>query len=383
MNSPLSPLSPRTPGTPRTPPATPRSARSRRFGGAGRSLLSQISESEDYSGEEGAGNGYFDQTSPSKLVAIPEAAAAAKEKQPPSPVAAAPVATQIHLRNGSIVTLTPPELTAWQPAVYLHGPIKLPKPTIMPRKNSVATLDPFQDAIERLYQDALTIPRRRSDDAVVDDICDFFDAFGFDIINFAGDNFLDTDFGIGEVRNLTLDTETFSTPPMEPVAVSPVEAIIANDMLDQWSRPHSPSLQAPPVENEETLRARGIARLSRNAAAATPDEGRPGRKESIPLSKPQTSAVLPLLPAPETSMLDAVLQPTSRNGSYSASAYSQRHPDGTGVLKGRDPSNSGVRVPNVDDGVEEMMSVTAASKEPKLSRMRRLVATASSIGNIL
>jgi hypothetical protein len=260
----------------------------------------------------------------------------------------------------------------------------------MPRKNSVATLDPFQDAIEKLYQDALAIPRRRSDDAVVDDICDFFDAFGFDLISFAGDDFSDVDFGIGEVQDVTLDAETFSTPPMEPsLVVTPVEAMIASDMLE--------SLQAPPVENEETLRARGIARLSRNSAGATPDTGRTGRTESIAISKPQTSAVLPLLPAPETSMLDAVLQPTQRTGSYSASVYSQRHPDDGSVYGSRkvrdnaslhttNTSHSGARGSNIDDGVEEMMTAdtalqkpVAANKEPKMSRMRRLLATTSSI----
>lgn len=364
----------------------------------GQSLLSQISENEDGGGEETAAK-----TSPSQTVPVPEDATA-KASRTPSPVTVALVATQIHLRNGSIVTLTPPELTAWQPALYLHGPIKLPKPTIMPRKNSVATLDPFQDAIERLYQDALASPRRRSDDAVVDDICEYFDAFGFDIVRFDGDDFLDVDFGIGEVRDLALNNETFSTPPMEPTMVTPVEAMIANEMLEARDRPPSPSLQAPPVETEETLRARGIARLSRNSAGAMPDESRSGRKESITLGKPQTSAVLPLLPAPETSMLDAVLQPAQRNGSYSASVYSQRHPDGAGThtsRKGRDnaslhattTSSSGARGASVDDGVEEMISVDSvwkggtksvgASKEPKLSRMRRLVASASSISSIL
>lgn len=405
--SPSSPPTPGTPGTPDTPrngsetPATPRSARNRRNGGAGQTVLPQISESEDVVGENRTAKADCDQTSPSKSQAKPEPAKA-RDERPPSPGTVAPVATQIQLRNGSIVTLTPPELTAWQPTLYLHGPIKLPKPTIMPRKNSVATLDPFQDAIEKLYQDTLAIPRRRSDDAVVDDICEYFDAFGFDFIGFAGDDFADVDFGVGEVRDFTLDVETFSTPPMEPTVITPAEATIANEMLERSNSPPSPALQAPPVENEETLRARGIARLSRGSAGATPDEGRSGRKESITLGKPQTSAVLPLSPAPETSMLDAVLQPGQRDSRYSASVYSQRRPDGASghasshiardnaSLHTTRTSSSGVRRSTTD--VEEMMSAESAltgnakpvisaptGKESKLSRVRRLVASASSI----
>lgn len=342
-----------------------------------------------------------DRTSPSKSHASPEAATKKGERSPSPGTVVAPVATQIQIRGGSIVTLTPPELSAWQPTLYLHGPIKLPKPTIMPRKNSVATLDPFQDAIEKLYQSTLAISRRRSDDAVVDDICEFFDAFGFDLISFAGDDFSDVDFGVGEVRDIDLEAETFSTPPMEPTIIAPSEARISNETLERSdSANQSPALQAPPVENEETLRARGIARLSRNSgnsAGTTPEEGRPGRRESITLGKPQTSAVLPLLPAPETSMLDAVLQPIQRVGSYGASVYGQRRPEGTSAFVNRRDntslrttrtSSSGVRP---DDGVEEMASAefattgkvkpagTAAGRETKLSRMRRLVASASSI----
>lgn len=397
----MSPSSPPTPGTPETPP-TPRSARSRRHGGAGQSILPQISESEDVVGEEEAAKVDSDQTSPSKLQAKPEATTP-KDEGSPSPGTVTPVATQIQLRNGSIVTLTPPELTAWQPTLCLHGPIKLPKPTIMPRKNSVASLDPFQDAIERLYQNTLAIPRRRSDDAVVDDICEYFDAFGFDMISFAGDDFSDVDFGVGEVRDVTLDVETFSTPPMEPVVITPAEAMIAHEMLERSNSIPSPAFQAPPVENEATLRARGIARLSRNSAGTTPDVGQPGRKESITLGKPQTSAVLPLLPAPETSMLDAALQPVQRDGRYSASPHSQRHLDGaTGHISRRSrdisslnisrTSSSGVRGSITDEGVEEMVSAESAltgnakpvvaagaSKETKLARVRRLMASASSI----
>lgn len=365
----------------------------------GQDIRGQISKGEDDGGEAVVADRDGTRTA-QHHVEIPPKAATAEARWPPPSIIVAPVATQIHLRNGSIVTLTPPELSAWQSTIYLHGPIMLPKPTTMPRKNSVATLDPFQDVVEKLYQDALAIPRRRSDDAVVDDICDFFDAFGFDVISFAGDDFSEVNHGIGEVFDLHLDPESFRTPPMQPAVFSTAEATIASEMLDQVSISSSIPLHAPPVENEETLRARGIARMARSAASTTSDEARPGRRESITLGKPQTSAVLPSLPDPETSMLNAVLQPTNRHGSYSANVYGQRHPAGAGAyvsdqgcehtsLHTTKTSSRGAKGSNLDDGVEEMARTdaawsartrpVAASKEPRLSRMRRLVATASSI----
>ncbi|KAF2857845.1 hypothetical protein K470DRAFT_260385 [Piedraia hortae CBS 480.64] len=89
-----------------------------------------------------------------------------------------PVATSIRLRGGSVVTVVPPEATAWQRSEYTQGPIAILQPVTLPRKNSVASLEVFEDAIEEAYQQASYAgPRRPSDEDVVDDICDWFDDF--------------------------------------------------------------------------------------------------------------------------------------------------------------------------------------------------------------
>lgn len=315
-------------------PTRPRNkGRIQKSAGVQRSPLSLITESDTNARSEGRSRRKSDQVSPGGLAAIPEDAAGA-EKSPPASGATTPVATQIHLRGGSIVTVTPPELTAWKPTVYIHGPIKLPKPAIMPRKNSVASLEPFQEAVDKVYQNALGIPRRRSDDAVVDDILDFFDEFGFEVVSFGGDRLsymMDVDMDEDQ-EDLAEAIERFSTPPAEQPDPTPVEVVIAKEVLETTSssplatsRASVAPLVAPPVQTEETLRARGIARLSRTSAGSSSSEKEKlmKRKESLTLGSLETTAGLPLLPAPEESMLDAVLQAPSRPGLRDSASYTE------------------------------------------------------------
>jgi hypothetical protein len=259
------------------------------------------------------------------------------ENSPPRSGTATPVAMQIQTRGGSVVTVTPPELTAWQRSIYIHGPIRLPKPVILPRKNSVASMEPFQEAIDRVYQDALFVPRRRSDDAVVDDVCEFFDDFGFDDIGSEGGLLAverSGSFGpddVMDVDELDGSIERFTTPPGFQSAgdVSPVERLVAKDVVEaSMSRPLSspmipePNVPLPPVETEETLRARGIARLSQlsTGRSSTSSRSISYRKEKPNLSRRTSGStspivsggkaanMLPLLPAPEPSILDSVIE---------------------------------------------------------------------------
>ena len=256
--------------------------------------------------------------SPSRLSAIPEHGTVS-ENSPPSSGITTLSATQIHLRGGSVVTVSPPELTAWQKSIYVQGPIKLPKPVIVPRKNSVASLEPFQEAIEQVYQEALNIPRRRSDDAVVDDVCDFFDDFGFDEVNFEGDLLRVDDIHVDEIYEDPFEEmERFAMPPADEQLPSPVEKVVAKEIVETtMSKPSPvPKPPIPPIENEETLRARGIARLAHGAAhrhvgGTTASNG---RKDSLTLSRAEPG-VLPLLPLQEESMLDAVLEPSRADNS--------------------------------------------------------------------
>ncbi|EME49953.1 hypothetical protein DOTSEDRAFT_31089 [Dothistroma septosporum NZE10] len=307
--------------------------RNRGSGGVRRSPLSLITQCDTNARREARDRRKSDQVSSGGLAAIPEDAAGA-ENTPPASGATTPVATQIHLRGGSIVTVTPLELTAWKPTVYIHGPIKLPKPAIMPRKNSVASLEPFQEAVDNVYQNALSIPRRRSDDAVVDDICDFFDEFGFELVSFDGE-------ALSSMMAVAMDEDKedagkaiqrFSTPPAEQQGATPVEVVITKEVLETpdysplaTSRAAALPIIVPPVETEETLRARGIARLSRLSASSSSSgkEKLMKRKESLTLGSLETSAGLPLLPAPEESMLDAVLEAPSRPGARDSACYTE------------------------------------------------------------
>ncbi|KAK7542820.1 uncharacterized protein J3D65DRAFT_615078 [Phyllosticta citribraziliensis] len=106
-------------------------------------------------------------------------------------------ATSIRLRSGSVVTVIPPEQTAWQRTVYVAGPIRLNKfqrkatanaddleaaaksevDGLWPRAPSkpvgIASLDAFQDALDSLDPKA-TFERRASDECALDDLAQYF-----------------------------------------------------------------------------------------------------------------------------------------------------------------------------------------------------------------
>ncbi|KAK8218327.1 hypothetical protein IWZ01DRAFT_478954 [Phyllosticta capitalensis] len=111
-------------------------------------------------------------------------------------------ATSIRLRSGSVVTVIPPEQTAWQRTVYVAGPIRLNafqrKTTAnaddleaiakseverltwhrAPSKpDGIASLDAFQDALDSLDEKA-TFERRASDDSALDDLVQYFEDWG-------------------------------------------------------------------------------------------------------------------------------------------------------------------------------------------------------------
>lgn len=90
-----------------------------------------------------------------------------------------PVKTEIHLISGTVVTVVPPELTCWTRSRYIQGPIKLPTPAVAPRKDSIASLAPFQDAVETIYDQALHFSRRESEDQVMDDLLEWYDNWDY------------------------------------------------------------------------------------------------------------------------------------------------------------------------------------------------------------
>jgi hypothetical protein len=172
----------------------------------------------------------------------------------------------------------------------------------------MASLEAFQEAIAQVYQEALNIPRRRSDDASVDDVCEFFDDFGFDEVSYEGDVLAVEEILLDEVTEEPVEDEGFITAPVEEP--SPVEKVLAQEIVHLMAKPSPvPKPPIPPIQNEETLRAKGIARLSHGMAShhhrATTHSV---RKDSLTISKADP-AVLPLLPLPEESMLEAVFEP--------------------------------------------------------------------------
>ncbi|KAK5127739.1 hypothetical protein LTR08_004221 [Meristemomyces frigidus] len=341
-----------------------------------RSPLAQSSAAKSNSGDRG------EEVSPSRLSSIPELSGTA-EDSPLSSGVTTPVATQIQLRSGSVITVTPPELTAWLRHVYVQGPIKLPKPAIMPRKNSVATLDAFQGVIDQVYQDGMAIPRRPSDDAVVEDICEWYEDFGFDDVGFQGDVLGGAEINVDEVDEVQELEETdsqeiqrFSTPPLE-LMVTPIEKLVAKEVIekevsDMAKLPPNAKLPMPPVETEEALRARGISRLVQQTRKASLSQQ--ARKESLTLAK--IEAILPVTPAPEESMFPDVDTPSSSDDETYFPSRGMVDPGGM----------------DWDDDVEELdeQPIWTArykgrgfhrKKETRnpVTRVRRLMATASAI----
>ena len=381
-------------------------------GTALRSPLSVVSDTNAKSNSTPAPPNAASDGLPHRLATIQEYKPFSENSPLPSGTAT-PVATQIHLRGGSVVTVTPPELTAWQRSIYIHGSIRLPKPVILPRKNSVASMEPFQEAIDRVYQDALFVPRRRSDDAVLDDVCEFFDDFGFDDIgseggllaverpwSFDGDEMMDVD-------ELDGSMERFTTPPGFQSAgdVSPIERLVAKDVVEaSMSKPLlspiilEPNVPLPPVETEETLRARGIARLSQLSTGRSSTSSRSSsyRKDKPILSRrtsdstspiasgSRSTSMLPLLPAPESSMLDSV---TEASHGEEGDWVEEMIPDGD--AGGMDWSDDDLE--ETDAGVSWTSPAVKHKKKHGLDRgygkesrnpvakMRRFVATATTI----
>lgn len=109
-------------------------------------------------------------------------------------------ATSLRLRSGSVVTVISPETDAWERTVYLNGPIRLDYLDVKQRKDSIASMDAFVDAIEDMDTASSASagagagavagggkgggqrPARRtsSDDQTIDEIVEFFEGFGFD-----------------------------------------------------------------------------------------------------------------------------------------------------------------------------------------------------------
>ncbi|GME25379.1 abc transporter [Neofusicoccum parvum] len=151
--------------------------------------------------------------------------------------------TSIRLRSGSVVTVIPPEQTAWQRTAYVAGPIRLNNfsnlannssstlpglPHQRGKAGSVASLDAFQDAVETLTDNPTTQGRRASDENVLEDLVEYFEDFGInpgscekDELDCFWSSDLDDDRENRKSHG-SFGTGWLSPPPEKPVPAVPV-----------------------------------------------------------------------------------------------------------------------------------------------------------------
>ncbi|KAH0151598.1 hypothetical protein KCU67_g10191, partial [Aureobasidium melanogenum] len=272
---------------------------------------------------------------------------------PEAPALPDAAGSEIHLSSGTVLMVKTPESTAWRRSIYIQGPIKLPTPAVVPRKGSIATLDPFQDVLGNV-----AIPRRKSEDNAIDDICEWYDTWNHDPVSFALDEF-----------NLD-DADLANTWAMNPLSEEPESPI------DRSVRFPSP---APP--------------LAKQVAAAMLDPGTLRRDSQAIKPRPRIS--VPLTPLPELPKTPSV--PSSEKGhSRNSSGETSYKSSNSDPIKRTDSRGSGM---SGVSSVEESGWFDAESKgeidkekrrgsvqgtehlkaKPKMSRMRRFVQTASAI----
>ena len=85
--------------------------------------------------------------------------------------------TTLPLRSGSVLTVIPPEQSAWQRSVYIQGAMKLPNPNAIARRGSIASMYTFHDAVEQGWDQGSSFSRKATDDEVIEEILDFFGSF--------------------------------------------------------------------------------------------------------------------------------------------------------------------------------------------------------------
>ncbi|KAI4766522.1 hypothetical protein E4T52_01189 [Aureobasidium sp. EXF-3400] len=271
---------------------------------------------------------------------------------PEAPALPDATGSEIHLSSGTVLMVKTPESTAWRRSVYIQGPIKLPTPAVVPRKGSIATLDPFQDVLSNT-----PIPRRKSEDTCLDDICDWYDTWNYCPVSFAGDEF-------------TLDAaHLVNEYAMLPLTEEPENAI------DHTMRSPSP---APPL-------AKQVA-----AAMLRPDTTaiKPRPRMSMPM------VPLPDLPKPSsnTSSENLLHQKGHSRNSSGETSYKSASSDpihrtdsrGSGMseissVEEKSWFENDVKAKAKRGSLQEMGEQQLKQKPARMSRMRRFVQTASAI----
>ncbi|KAH0286281.1 hypothetical protein M436DRAFT_86260 [Aureobasidium namibiae CBS 147.97] len=286
---------------------------------------------------------------------------------PEAPALPDATGSEIHLSSGTVLMVKTPGTTAWRRSVYIQGPIKLPTPAVVPRKGSIATLDPFQDVLSNT-----PIPRRKSEDTCLDDICDWYETWNYDAVSFAHDEFaLDTAANlINEYALLPIaeepeavDRTVLSPSPAPPLAKQVAAVMLRPDStamkpLPRISMPMVPLPELPKATSSNTssenlTRQKGHSRNSSGNLAQNKGHSRNSSGET----------------SYKSASSDPIQRTDSRGSGFSgvSSAEEKSWFESDGKVKAKRGS--------LQEGGEQQLK----QKPARMSRMRRFVQTASAI----
>jgi hypothetical protein len=233
-------------------------------------------------------------------------------------------------------------ISAPAPSSWSKHP-KLPTPAVVPRKGSIATLDPFQDVLSNT-----PITRRKSEDTCLDDICDWYDTWNYCPVSFAGDEF-------------TLDSTHLATEyAMLPLAEEPENAIappLAKQVAAAMLRPDSTAIKPRPRMSMPMVPLPDLPKPSLN----TSSENLAHHKGHSRNSSGETSY--------KSASSDPVHRTDSRGSGMSgiSSVEEKSWFENDGKAKAKRGS------------LQEMGEQQLKQKPARMSRMRRFVQTASAI----
>jgi hypothetical protein len=272
---------------------------------------------------------------------------------PEAPALPDATGSEIHLSSGTVLMVKTPESTAWRRSVYIQGPIKLPTPAVVPRKGSIATLDPFQDVLSNT-----PIPRRKSEDTCLDDICDWYDTWNYYPVSFAGDDFnLDSTSLVNDYALLPLTEEPES--PIDrsvrfPTPVPPLAKQVAAAML----RPDSVAIKPRPRMSTPMVPLPDLPKSSSISTTSSDNVSQKGHSRNS---------------SGETSYKSASSDPIQRTDSRGSglSRISSIEEKSWFESDGKDKKKRG----SLQEGGEQQLK----QKPARMSRMRRFVQTASAI----
>jgi hypothetical protein len=274
---------------------------------------------------------------------------------PEAPALPDATGSEIHLSSGTVLMVKTPESTAWRRSVYIQGPIKLPTPAVVPRKGSIATLDPFQDVLSNT-----PVPRRKSEDTYLDDICDWYDTWNHCSVSFAGDDFsLDSTHLVNDYALLPLTEEPES--PIDrsvrfPTPAPPLVKQVAVAML----RPDSTAIKPRPRMSMPMV---PLPELPKSSSFSTTSSDNVSQKGHSRNSNGETSY--------KSASSDPIQRTDSRgsglSGISSVEEKSWFESDG----RDKDKKKRG--------SLQETGEQQLKQKPARMSRMRRFVQTASAI----